>query len=59
MWLRVPTRGGVSMTPCCVHHTAWERRVPGRWPPAAQGLIRKVTFVAQLWWEASLPEHLA
>jgi hypothetical protein len=45
MWLRVPTRGGVSMTPCCVHHTAWERRVPGRWPPAAQRLIRKVVFV--------------
>ena len=23
------------------------------------GLIRKLSFVAQLWWEASLPEHLA
>ena len=22
-------------------------------------LIRKLRFVAQLWWEASLPEHLA
>ena len=24
-----------------------------------KGLIRKLPFVAQYWWEAGLPEHLA